>query len=89
MGLLAVAVEKRDVDTATLVGVLKIDDVGFVEEIGIKDHRSVLTMRDRDGFCSVLFEKFLNLVSVLVIVVFRKVPLIRGLLIPYHETAIL
>jgi hypothetical protein len=33
MGFLAVAVEKGDVDPAAFVGILKLDDVGFVKKM--------------------------------------------------------
>ena len=36
-GLLSVAVEEGDVDAAAFIVVLKFDDVGFVEDIGIED----------------------------------------------------
>ena len=88
-GLLTVAVEECDVDAATFVGVLKVDGVGFVEEIGIENDRAVLAMWNRNRFGAMLLEKLLNLVFVLVVVVFGKVPIIRGFLIPDHKTSIL
>jgi len=54
-GLLAVAVEERHVDPATFVGVLKLDDVGFVEQVGIEDHGSVLPVRNVDRVRSAFF----------------------------------
>jgi len=39
---LAVAVEEGDVDAAAFRHILKVDDVGFVEEIGIEDDRTGL-----------------------------------------------
>lgn len=44
-GLLAVAVEEGEVDETAFVRVLKLDDVGFVEENGIEDDRAVLVVR--------------------------------------------
>ena len=79
------AVEEGHVDPAAFVEVLKLDDIGFVEEIGIEDDRAVLTVRNGDGFGSVLFQKFLNFVSVFVVIVFRKVPIVWSFLIPHHK----
>ena len=62
-GLLAVAVEEGDVDAAAFIRVLKVDDVGFVEEIGIEDDRAVLAVRDRNRFGSALFEELLDTVT--------------------------
>ena len=38
------AVEEGDVDAAAFRHILKVDDVGFVEEIGIEDDRTVLAL---------------------------------------------
>ena len=83
-GLLAVAVEEGHVDPAAFVGILKLNDVGFVEQVGIKDHGPVLPVRDIDGFRPAFFQKGLNLMLIFVVIVFRKVPAIRGFLIPHH-----
>lgn len=53
--ILAVTVEKCDVDAAIFIGVLKVDCVSFVEEIGIKDDRAVLAIRNRNWFSAALF----------------------------------
>ncbi len=82
------AVEEGDVDAAAFIRVLKVDDVGFVEEIGIEDDRAVLAVRDGDGFGPTLFEKFLNFVSVLVVIVFGKVPVVRCFFVPNDQAAI-
>ncbi len=60
---LAVAVEEGDVDAAAFIVVLKVDDVRFVEEIGIEDDRMALAVRDRDGFGLALFVELLNSVT--------------------------
>ena len=62
--------------------------VGFVEEIGIENDRAVLAMRNGNGFGSVLFQKFLNLVFVLVIIVFGKIPVVRGFFVPHDEAPV-
>ena len=36
------AIEEGDVDVAAFMHILKVDDVGFVEEIGIEDDRTGL-----------------------------------------------
>ena len=82
------AVEEGDVDAAAFIGVVKVDDVGFVEEIGIEDDRAVLSVRDGDGFGSALFEKFLNFVPVLVVIVFGKVPVVWRFFVPHDQAAI-
>ena len=87
-GLLAVAVEEGDVDAAAFIGVVKIDDVGFVEEIGIEDDRTVLAVRNRDGFGSALLEEFLNFVPVRVVIVFGKVPVVWRFFVPHDQAAI-
>ncbi len=87
-GLLAVAVEEGDVDAAAFIVVLKVDDVGFVEEIGIEDDRTVLAVRNRDGFGFALFEEFLNFVPVRVVIVFGKVPVVRRFFVPHDQAAI-
>ena len=87
-GLLAVAVEEGDVDAAAFIRVLKVDDVGFVEEIGIEDGRAVLAVRNGDGLGSALFEKLLNFVVVLVVIVFGKVPVVRRFFVPHDETSV-
>ena len=85
---MAMAVEEGDVDATTFIVVLKVDDVGFVEEIRIEDDSPVLAIRDGDGLDSLLFEKFLNLVPVLVIVVFGKIPVVRGFFVPHDEAPV-
>jgi hypothetical protein len=87
-GLLAVAVEEGNVDAAAFIGVLKVDDVGFVEEIGIEDDRTVLPVRDCDGFGSALFEELLNFVPVFVVIVFGEVPVVRSFFVPHDQAAI-
>ena len=49
-GFLAVPVEEGHVDAATFIIVVKVNDVGFVEEIGIEDDRAVLAVRDSYRF---------------------------------------
>ena len=85
---LSVAVEEGDVDTAAFIVVLKFDDVGFVEEVGIEDEGSILAMRDDDGFGSALFEKLLNVVPVRIVVVFGKVPVVRSFFVPHDESPV-
>ena len=85
---LSVAVEEGDVDVAAFIVVLKFDDVGFVKEIGIEDERSILAMRNDDGFGSTLFEKLLNVVSVRIVIVFGKVPVVRGFFVPHDESPV-
>ena len=58
------AVEEGYVDAAAFIIVVKVDDVSFVEEIGIEDDRAVLTMRDSNRFGPAILQKFLNLVFV-------------------------
>jgi hypothetical protein len=84
---LAVAIEESDVDASTFIVVLKVDNVGFVEEVGIEDDRAVLAMRDRNRFGPGVLQKSLNLVFVLVVIVFGKVPIIGRFLIPDYQPA--
>ena len=84
---LAVAVEEGDVDASTFIVVLKVDNVGFVEEVGIEDDRAVLAMRDRNRFGPGVLQKSLNLVFVLIVIVFGKVPIIGRFLIPHYQPA--
>ena len=79
------AVEEGDVDAATFIIVVKVDDVSFVEEIGIEDDRAVLAVRNSNRFGPAVLQKFLNLVFVLVVIVFSKVPVIGRFLIPDHQ----
>ena len=81
------AVEEGDVDSATFIIVVKVDNVGFVEEIGIEDDRAILAVRDSNRFGPAIIQKFLNLVFVLVVIVFGKVPVIGCFLIPHHQPA--
>ena len=81
------AVEEGDVDAATFIVVLKVGDIGFVEEIGIENECSILAMRDDDGFGSALIEKLLNFVAVFIIIVFGKVPMIWRFFVPDHEAS--
>ena len=87
MGLLAVAVEEGDVDPSTFVGVLKFDNISFVKEVGVEDNGPVLPVGNIDWACAAIFQKFLNLVFVLVIVIFGKIPVIGSFLIPHHQPA--
>ncbi len=54
-GFLAVAVEEGHVDPAAFVGILKLDDVGFVEKVGIEDHCPVLPVWNIERFCPAFF----------------------------------
>ena len=86
-GLLAVAVEEGHVDPAAFVGVVKVDDVGFVKEVGVKDDCAVLAVRNGDGFGSAFFQESLNFMFVLLIIICGKVPMIGRFLIPDHQPA--
>lgn len=87
MGLLAVAIEEGDVDPPAFVGVLKFDNIGFVKKVGVEDNGPVLPVGNIDRACAAIFQKFLNLVFVLVIVIFGKIPVIGSFLIPHHQPA--
>ena len=60
------AVEKCHSDPTVFVGVLKFDDIGFMNQVGIEDERSILSVGKDNGFGSAFLQKFLNLVRILV-----------------------
>lgn len=84
---MAVTVKESDVDAANFIVVLKVKNVGFVGEVGIEDDRAVLAVGNRNRFGTAVLKKFLNLVFVLVVIVFGKVPIIGCFLIPYDQPA--
>lgn len=84
---LSVAVEDGDVDPEEFIGILKLNHFGFVEKIGIEGHRSVLSVGNVEGVRPAFFQKNLNLMLVLVIVVFGKIPVVGCFLIPNNQPA--
>jgi len=73
---LAVAVEEGHVDPAAFVGVVKVDDVGFVEEVGIEDDCAVLAVRASNRYGPVFLWKSLHLGLILVVIICGKIPMI-------------
>ena len=53
-----------------------------MKEIGIKDDGSILAMWNGNRGGATLVQKILNFMPVLVVVIVRKVPVIRGFFVP-------
>ena len=75
---MAVTVQEGHIDAAGFIAVVKLYDIGFVKEIGIKDDGSILAMWNGNRGGGTLVQKILNFMPVLVVVIVRKVPVIRG-----------
>ena len=50
MGFLAMTVEEGDVNPTGFVVVVELDRIGFMEQVGIKNDGTVLSVGDGDGF---------------------------------------
>ena len=70
--MVAISVEKSDIDPPIEITVLELDSIGLVKEIGIEDGRAVGSIRLRDGLRLHAFEKTVDRSFVLII--FLKIP---------------
>jgi hypothetical protein len=80
----AVTKEQRDIDPTMEITVLEHDPVGFVKQTGVEYDSPVRSVRNRYGSRSGVCEKFTC--RDCIIIIFGKVPIKGGSMIPNNKT---